>query len=171
MSLRSLACLSALCAALSGCPDDEQANDVPPGQVDPNGPSTPQPGDPNGPGVEPPETMMPGPGTTAGTAAAPPTSGAPSDPTASGGQAGSGDMSSGPPTVVADAGAEPEPCASLADCALDTPCTDSQLHCITLPSCGGTKCVDPMQGCELECGPGVECSVLESYPEQLRCGN
>lgn len=169
---------------LVACFGDDTAPD--PGDPSSSTPSTVQnqpvggsdPGDPAGPGFEPPDTagndsaMEPSQPTAGvgGTAGAPGTAGT------GGATTGATGGTPPPPVGAADAGAAvaldagdggDAVCAELAACDAAAPC-EAALHCIVVSSCGGPRCIDPADACMLECGT-TECALLESYPEQIAC--
>jgi len=187
--------LGLLCAVFVACGDDDgpmlEGGETPLG-VDPNDPTGSGPQDPGGPGIDPPQTAgMGAPGNaSAGTGGAAEPTGMsgdtgsemmPSDSDLTGGMmaaAGTGDGAAGTAGTTtggqagtgaqSDAGADD--CGALPDCGVSTPCTDSNHHCIVLPSCDGMpKCLPAQDACMRECGE-PNCALLESYPEQVGCG-
>ncbi len=139
--------------------EDSGGSDVPGsnGQETPTGDDG---DDPTSPGLEPPATGMPGQNPST-----------PSNDTP-GGAAGEGPAAPGDAADMAgqdddDAGT-PDGCGTHVPCDASTPCSDSTLHCIVLPSCGRPACITPADACQLECGQ-PDCAILESYPEQVGC--
>ncbi len=59
-------------------------------------------------------------------------------------------------------------CDDYPSCSIDEPC-DGNTNCIAFFACGGAICIDAEDACELSCPDPDECSIDESYPEQIHC--
>lgn len=58
-------------------------------------------------------------------------------------------------------------CADYEPCDALSPCADT--NCIAFPECGAALCIDASTACELSCPDVNDCTIAESYPEQLFC--
>eukprot|EP01104_Vermistella_antarctica_P016012 TRINITY_DN5372_c0_g1_i1.p1 TRINITY_DN5372_c0_g1~~TRINITY_DN5372_c0_g1_i1.p1 ORF type:complete len:622 (+),score=123.14 TRINITY_DN5372_c0_g1_i1:231-2096(+) len=61
-------------------------------------------------------------------------------------------------------------CSNYDTCSVDTSCDTAGSSCIHINGCDKAICIPETEACKLTCSVGP-CDIMESYPEQLGCGD